>query len=128
MRTPAVWWCGVQLVVVRAALRFLGYATTVRAIHRIASHVDADVGDAPHVSEIARRVATAAAFFPGRALCLEQSVALYYNLRRLGIPARLRLGVQPRPFAAHAWVEFRGQPVNERDQLKQFLPLPDVRL
>ena len=62
---------------------------------------------------VGERVATAAAFYPRRALCLEQSLTLYVALKRAGVDARLRVGVRPMPFAAHAWVEVNGQPVYE---------------
>jgi hypothetical protein len=58
-------------------------------------------------------VATAAAFFPARALCLEQSLALYYVLRRQGVSVSYCQGVQVQPFQAHAWVEYEGVPVND---------------
>jgi hypothetical protein len=64
----------------------------------------------------------AAAFIPGRALCLEQSLALYVCLRRAGVAVGLRLGVQPYPFAAHAWVEYKGEPVGESwDRVGRFV-------
>jgi hypothetical protein len=69
------------------------------------------------VEATARRVAAVAAFYPRRALCLEQSLALYALLRRRGANAELRLGVQPRPFYAHAWVEIDGRPVAEQQDL-----------
>jgi hypothetical protein len=68
-------------------------------------------------------VDTAAAFFPGRALCLEQSLALYVCLRRAGVPAELKIGAQPYPFAAHAWVEHRGELIGTSyDLVCQFVP------
>jgi transglutaminase-like putative cysteine protease len=68
----------------------------------------------------------AAVFYPGRARCLEQSLALYVLLRRRGVPVRLRLGVQPYPFNAHAWVELNGAPLNERvETVRQFVPFED---
>lgn len=73
------------------------------------------------VEETARRIALAAAFYPRRARCLEQSLALYVLLLRRGIEAQLKLGVQPRPFYAHAWVELDGRPVNEREDILQRL-------
>ena len=70
----------------------------------------------------------AALFYPGRARCLEQSLALYVLLRRRGVPAELKLGVQPYPFNAHAWVELNGSPLNERlETVRQFVPLPGLR-
>ncbi len=76
---------------------------------------------------VGRRVALAAAFYPRRALCLEQSLALYVMLRTAGAPAVLRIGVRPVPFAAHAWVEIDGQAVNEpQDFITQLVPFPGL--
>ncbi len=73
----------------------------------------------------ARAVAIAGAFFPGRAVCLEQSLALYLVLRRLGHESTLRIGVQPYPFLAHAWVEHRGVPVLEDEEtVARFVAFP----
>lgn len=77
------------------------------------------------IRDAARRISLAAAFFPGRALCLEQSLALFTCLRRLGVAADLCLGVQPFPFIAHAWVEVDGLPVLENtDTLHGFVRVP----
>lgn len=76
---------------------------------------------------VGRRVALAAAFYPRRALCLEQSLTLYVMLRKAGAPAVLRIGVRPVPFAAHAWVEIDGQAVNEpQDFITQLVPFPGL--
>lgn len=47
--------------------------------------------------------------------CLHRSLALLYLLHRRGISAQLRLGVrrEERKLEAHAWVEWKGQPVGE---------------
>jgi len=71
-------------------------------------------------------VAMAGALYPGRAKCLEQSLTLYYLLRRKGIAAKYCQGVQPFPFQAHAWVEYRGQVINDiAEHAEQFARLPD---
>jgi hypothetical protein len=83
----------------------------------------------PHdlVRQTADRVAQAGAFYPGRAECLEQSLVLLILLRRRGLPAQLRLGVQNFPFSAHAWVELDGRPVNEREELvTQMTTFPSI--
>jgi hypothetical protein len=67
--------------------------------------------------DTAARLALAAAFYPRRALCLEQSLALCWLLRRRSVPAELRIGVQPLPFQAHAWVEVGGCAINEREDV-----------
>lgn len=76
---------------------------------------------------IAHGVAAAAAFYPRRALCLEQSLALFVALRRAGAPAKLRIGVRPLPFVAHAWVEIDGIAINEApDVIAQLTPFPEM--
>ena len=96
--------------------RIIGLRRTFALLRRIAPLRERD-WNAALVEETARRVAIAGAFYPRRALCLEQSLTLFVLLRRRGVPAELRLGVQPRPFYAHAWVEVEGRPVNESADL-----------
>ena len=70
---------------------------------------------------LARMVAAAArqAVVPGK--CLEQSLALWWMLRRRGIPAQLRIGVRKArdQFEGHAWVELRGEVLNDSLELYQ---------
>ncbi len=110
----------------RMSLRFFGFRRTLRLVKRAAL---GSTSRAPEGSplEAAKVLATAAAFFPGRAICLEQSVALYYVLRRRGFPVALRIGVQPYPFQAHAWVELDGEPLLENaDFVQKFVPFPQA--
>jgi hypothetical protein len=110
----------------RASLRFAGFQRTLRWCRWWAGRLerDAPLGTAEGV---VRTVAVAAAFFPGRAICLEQSVACHVLLRRYGHASSLRVGVQPYPFRAHAWVEVGGQPVLENeDELVKFVPFPEA--
>jgi hypothetical protein len=53
-----------------------------------------------------------------RPTCLEESLALWYFLRRQGIPSKLRIGVRKiaDKFEAHAWVEYQGQALNQSDE------------
>jgi hypothetical protein len=65
----------------------------------------------------------AAAIFPGRVACLEQSLALFLLLNWLGINAQLRIGARVFPFAAHAWVEVHGCAVNtDASVLRELAP------
>ena len=121
-RPPAMVSSFLLLAATDLALRTLGFSRTV-AIARRLGHSRA-AGDSELVSEVCRRVAVAAVLYPGRARCLEQSMALYVLLRRRGIAADLRLGVQPYPFNAHAWVELNGVALNEEPEIiSQFVPL-----
>ncbi|ANU07327.1 hypothetical protein A6F65_01018 [Paraurantiacibacter namhicola] len=72
----------------------------LRESRRIASHVHA----------IERRMPRLLA-----GNCLSRSLALSRTLVRAGIPHELVIGAAPEgePFAAHAWVEHDGIPLNE---------------
>jgi Transglutaminase-like superfamily len=75
---------------------------------------------------IARMEAAAARHLPFRTNCLEQSLTLWWLLRRRGIPADLRIGVRKDAgsFEAHAWVETNGTVLGESgDQHTHFVPL-----
>lgn len=58
-----------------------------------------------------------------KANCLPQSLALCRVLRKQGLPAQIRIGVQvnAQPFQAHAWVELDGVPLGQSvDAYKAF--------
>lgn len=64
---------------------------------------------------IARMEAAAARHIPFETNCLEQSLALWWLLRRRGHPADLRIGVRKDAgkLEAHAWVEANGVVLSE---------------
>jgi hypothetical protein len=113
---PGVIACLVMLAFVDLHARMRGLRSTLRLV-RPSSARPCTGDDAALAAETARRVSTAAAFYPRRARCLEQSLALCLLLRRRGVAAEMRLGAQPRPFYAHAWVEVDGVPVAEQADL-----------
>ncbi len=114
MRVPSAAECLLRVTVVRWALKVAGYERTRQRIeHRIARVPVVGDGDPRVVAAIEYAVAMGAALFPGRAQCLERSLVLYDYLRCRGIAAQMRLGIQRYPFMAHAWVEYRGEPIND---------------
>ena len=126
MKLPSFVGCFVAVALTRGSLKFAGFRRTTRWAHRLARRSTTDRVDREGSEGAARRVAVAAAFFPGRAICLEQSIALYVLLRRRAVSATLRIGVQPYPFKAHAWVEVDGQPIYENaDNLIRFVAFPE---
>jgi hypothetical protein len=128
VRVPSVLRCGTMIFATKTALRIHGFAGVIAWIRdRVASVPITRSVDARAVTTTESAVATAAAFYPGRARCLEQSLVLYYLLRRQGIPVRYCHGVQPHPFLAHAWVEYDGVPINDiAEHVRQFARLPDL--
>jgi hypothetical protein len=127
--TPSLPRALLALALVRCCLKVRGFGRTIAFAHKISQRQTTVpvTGESPLVDLTLRAVVRAAAIFPGRAVCLEQALALFILLRRRGVEVDLRLGVQPFPFIAHAWVELRGQPIGEdAEALRHLLPLPEV--
>lgn len=125
LRAPSIPATACVLVAVKLGLAVLGFGRTLSVSKWLLRRRGAECASPTVLGAAARRVALVAAFFPGRALCLQQSLALWVLLRRRGVDADLRLGVQPYPWAAHAWVEHRGEPINESPELvRSFVTLP----
>lgn len=128
-RYPSIVRCTAVICTVKLSLHLIGLRRTLRAIHYFTSANDArrEPGYEP-VEKVARRVATAAAFFPGRVACLEQSLTLYWLLLRSRVRVTFRIGALPGQFAAHAWVEYDGRPVLESELVRTVIPFPDLPL
>jgi hypothetical protein len=121
--------CLLILLIITGALRVLSFATTLRAVQRRADRRPDPQPTIETAEAFARRVAIVAAILPGRLRCLEQSLTLYYLLRRRGASVELKIGVQPYRFSAHAWIEYRGQPLNERNEIpRKVVAFPEIRL
>jgi hypothetical protein len=117
MKNPSLIPTIALIAVMGVAARMGGIGRAMRFATRLGGErpIETDSARADDLtSATVQAVVMAAAFYPRRALCLEQSLALYVLLRRRGIDAALKLGVQTIPFSAHAWVEVNGVPVNEK--------------
>jgi hypothetical protein len=109
------------LPLIGAALRLLGYHRTRALLARLARPAqrpmpaDPAGAAADTAQRLARLVSIAANHGPYRATCLRQSLALWWLLRRRGIPAELRIGVRKEQgeLQAHAWVEHAGRALND---------------
>jgi hypothetical protein len=117
----------VLLPVFRLGVHLLGLqrwrAFTLRTAGR-PSHMSAD--DARALGALVNAVARHS---PLPAACLTRSLVAEWLLRRRGIDAQLRIGVQRNSagIAAHAWVECDGVPVNDRpDIAESFLPFAEL--
>ena len=71
-----------------------------------------------------RLVDVAARHLPWQPSCLPRSLVLWFLLRRQGVPAELRLGVQKRrqQLEAHAWVEVDHRVVNDAPDIAAEYP------
>ena len=119
-----------MIFALKVALRFNGFGRVMKWIRRRVESVPATAWlDLDAVKAAERAVATAGALYPGRALCLEQSLVLYWLLRGRGVAVRYSQGVIPSPFQAHAWIEYHGVVINDvPEHARQFLALPDQLL
>jgi hypothetical protein len=109
------------LPMIGAALRLFGYQGTRDRLARLSCFSGRSIPTEPHATpgETARRVARlvsiAANHGPYRATCLRRSLALWWLLRRRSVAAEVRIGVRKEggELQAHAWVEHRGQALND---------------
>jgi len=64
-------------------------------------------------------VRAAARYSLAQYTCLEESLTLWYLLRRHGISACLRIGVRKEneKFEAHAWVEYASEALNQDEAM-----------
>ena len=124
---PSVLKSGLMIAALKASLKLRGYKRTIEWIRRRVERVRMRTDVEPSVVKAAEWwVAMAAAFYPGRAQCLERSLVLYYVLRRQGVPVRYCHGVQPWPLISHAWVEYRGAVINDvPERVKAFSRFTD---
>ncbi len=125
---PSVFRCGLMIIALKTLLRTRRFAGTIGWIRRRVEGIP--VGEPvpmKAVLDVAWAVAIAGSLYPGRAKCLEQSLVLYYILRRRGVAVDYCQGVHPFPFQAHAWIEYAGKPVSDVvEHTKRFARLPEL--
>jgi hypothetical protein len=128
LRAVSVLRCAFWLSAVHVGIKTRGFMTVWRFVNKQRRPQEPYTEeDKAYVDGVASDMAVAAALYPFRARCLHQSIALYYLLRRQGIEVEHRIGVQPYRFRAHAWIEFRGRPINERgSEITGLVVLPSV--
>jgi hypothetical protein len=127
IRVPSVFQCGMKVFLVKMALAIRGFGWTIRWIRqRVEAVSDISSVSLEAVKATEYSVALAGALYPGRARCLEQSLVLYYLLRRQGVAVKYRQGIQSHPFESHAWIEYGGEPLNDAvEHAALFARLPD---
>jgi hypothetical protein len=114
---------------IRLALRIRGFHRTYRMLNHLFPLSTVSGLSFDRCVDVMHDVAVVCAFFPGRARCLEQSLAGYAILRTQGVDTRLRFGVQPHKVLAHAWVEVGGSPIAESiEALERFVELPALTI
>jgi Transglutaminase-like superfamily len=113
----------ILLRLVRLSLRLRGYGKTFTSLQRrVQFHArETGTGLVSHeeVRAACRMVRAALRYSFAQFSCLEESLTLWYLLRKQGTPACLRIGVRKENerFEAHAWVELRGEALNQPEEL-----------
>ena len=114
-------WVGLRLAGFRRWRNVLAWPTPPP--NTTARQADASQREAAEL--IARMAAAAARDFFFATNCLEQSLVLWWLLRRHGIAAELRIGARKEfeRFEAHAWVEVDSAVLNDTSAVHQhFVP------
>ena len=112
----------VLLPMTALSLRLFGFQRTHAAMAGTGfSGATADGITLSRARKTARIVTAAARYGPHRATCLPISLVLVRLLHRRGIDADLRLGVSKAApgIEAHAWVEHRGMPLVENQDVHE---------
>lgn len=107
-------------------VRLLGFNRWYAGLSRraVGSRISATTSPQPEVVIIQRtlrsvRLASQHGLYPGN--CLSRSLTLWWLLRRQGIECDLRIGVrrEQAQLQGHAWIEYKGYPLNEQPQVHQ---------
>jgi len=113
----------ILLPLVRWSLRLRGYGKTYTLLQRRVSSQAPGVETRSEMREkvqvTCRMVRAAMRYSLAQFTCLEESLTLWYLLRKQGIDACLRIGVRTENgrFEAHAWVEHGGEALNQDEAM-----------
>jgi Transglutaminase-like superfamily len=110
------WRAAFLLPWIRVSLRIRGYNPTFTALQSRLRAIRKDLpAGLDRVQKINRMVRAAVHHSLLHFTCLEESLGLWYLLRKQGIASQLRIGVRKSNgrFEAHAWVEFAGEALNQ---------------
>ncbi|MES2979220.1 MAG: lasso peptide biosynthesis B2 protein [Pseudomonadota bacterium] len=102
--------CSLKAVSLRRVQQWIGIGAALPVAHVETGPVRVELRE--RAQRVARMVDLAARRGLGRHACLARSLVLCHLLARIGLDARLKLGVaaaQPGQIDAHAWVELDGQ-------------------
>ena len=106
------------LPLISVSLNIRGFRRTHATLRQFLRNSNAEgAGAEPEMT--ARMVRAAARYVPVHGSCLEQSLVLWFLLRREGIASELRIGARKSAsgFEAHAWIECRGKALNETQEV-----------
>jgi hypothetical protein len=125
--TPADYWkltqCWALLLPADLALRVLPFRQLERlarsGAHRGNRQTVAEAAEVRRLDQLVR-IAARRHLYP--MTCLRRSLVLQWLLARAGISVELKLGVRRdgAGIAAHAWIEYLGEPIGEPDEIAEY--------
>lgn len=124
-----------MLPLLEVALRLFGFNTVYTTLHRFHPQHSTTTSTAAVskpttvIAHLNRRLRQVSRWHPWPGRCLAQSLMLWWLLRQRGIATDLRFGQRTENgrFAAHAWVEYEGQPINAGKDVSQlFFPFAEA--
>ena len=124
----------VLLPAVAVSLRLRGFAKTREALQAKLDRVLPWEGDAKSEAELVERacrmVKAASRYGAIRATCLEESLTLWYLVKKQGVAVSLRIGVRKvqDKLEAHAWVEHGGVALGQAEELHRHYAAFDDKL
>jgi len=83
--------------------KLFGIDRTVRMFHWLGKTTKVRT-DGATAQTVAARALRGLDVLPMRIECLDQAIAVWFNLNRYGLPAALKIGMRLSPLSGHAWV------------------------
>ena len=124
-------------VLLDVGFRVLGFPSVFLRVERFGRRSFPIADEAPlevqrcTVRRVLAAVQTATRYYYRRRLdCLPRALTTYLLLRRRGVAATIHIGVKRYPFGAHAWVECRGEVLDDsRDDWRHepYVPIVSTR-
>lgn len=122
------------LPIASCALRFVQMKTIMRWTERPSRErlpFNRNKDEHRKLSELAQKMLEAASRYGvARGNCLSKSIVLCHLLRRIGLPATLRVGGRKEglQFGAHAWVELNGIVIDDPESIHMdFVPFSETK-
>jgi hypothetical protein len=121
------------LPLISASLSLRGFRKTQAFLQKFlpsSNEIQDSSAPAALVELTVRMVRAAVRHSVGHPTCLEESLELWWLLRRQGMACELRIGVRKEgeKFEAHAWVERNGAALNEPEALHEHYAAFDAAL
>lgn len=104
-------------------MNLFGFYNLIKLIRRIKKKLKPSSQDDSLLPTLIDALNQACLYFPIRVKCLEWAVSLTLMAIKSGIDCQFSIGVQAKPFSAHAWAEYKGKVLYDNPQLRTHLPI-----